>query len=69
MSVGKLMLNYGTTIVFTQKNQPLLSLKRRFHFKTQKWPWNYNRTTATFNYVNDLMFNLSIYCNHFVNLE
>jgi hypothetical protein len=25
----------------------------------------YNRTTATFNYVNDLMFNLSIYCNHF----
>jgi hypothetical protein len=32
--------------------------------------WNpkvhyYNRTTATFNYENDLMFNLSIYFNQF----
>jgi hypothetical protein len=25
----------------------------------------YNRTTATFNYEIDLMFNLSVYCNHF----
>jgi hypothetical protein len=25
----------------------------------------YNRTTATFNYEIDLMFNLSIYCNYF----
>jgi hypothetical protein len=27
-----------------------------------RWTF-YNRTTATFNYVNDLMFNLSVYCN------
>jgi hypothetical protein len=56
-----------------QPNSGLGRLHKHFHFTlvtrsrtVSRTPWTgYNRTTATFNYVNDLMFNLSIYCNHF----
>jgi hypothetical protein len=41
VSVGTLVLNYSATNVApTQKDQPLLSSKRRPHFQTHKRSWN-----------------------------
>jgi hypothetical protein len=40
VSVGTLVLNYGATNVApTQKDEPLLSSKRRHHFETHKRSW------------------------------
>jgi hypothetical protein len=46
VSAVKLVLNYGATNVTpTQKDQPLISLKRRPHFQTHTWSWNDHKFT------------------------